>query len=253
MGYEKSGEAPCVLEGLVSLDAVFKSGSRRLDRVFLDKKRAAERQREASYIRHACERAGASFELVDGEVIDSFASGRTHGGILAFAGERRYKTLEQLADKKGFLCLIEGIEDPYNFGFCVRSLYAAGADGLVLPPRNWMSASAVVARSSAGASELIDASQGDVLEAVSFLKSKGYRIVCASGEGKHDYSSPDAGLTVPLLLVVGGEKRGISKSLLEMADSTVKIDYGRDFDQSLPSVCAVSVLAFEVSRRRGAR
>ncbi len=32
--------------------------------------------------------------------------------------------------------MLEGIEDPYNFGYAVRSLYAAGADAIVLSPQS---------------------------------------------------------------------------------------------------------------------
>ena len=34
--------------------------------------------------------------------------------------------------ENGFYVMIEGIEDPYNFGYALRSLYAAGADGVIL-------------------------------------------------------------------------------------------------------------------------
>lgn len=51
--------------------------------------------------------------------------------------------------------MLDGVEDPFNFGAAIRAVYAAGVDGLVVPPRNWPSAAGVVARSSSGTSELI--------------------------------------------------------------------------------------------------
>ena len=73
--------------------------------------------------------------------------------------------------------MIEGIEDPYNFGYAVRSIYASGGDGIILTPRNWMGVAGVVARSSAGTSELMDMFVCDPLEAVIYLKSLGFQIV----------------------------------------------------------------------------
>ena len=58
------------------------------------------------------------------------------------------------------------------------------------------------------------------------------------------YKSAD--LSTPLLFVVGGEKRGISRSLLDVCDLTVRIDYARPFKGSLPAASAVSVIAFEI-------
>jgi len=63
----------------------------------------------------------------------------------------------------------------------------------------------------------------------------------------------DADLTVPLLLVIGGEKRGITRSFEDQADLRLAIPYGSAFDQSLGTAPATAVLAFEVLRQRGRR
>ena len=144
--------------------------------------------------------------------------------------------------------MIEGIEDPYNFGYSVRSLYAAGADGIVLPERNWMEFSGTVARCSAGTSELADLFVSDPYEAVKLFKENGYQIVCAGIRDSVPVYEYD--FTKPVLLVVGGEKRGISRKILDLADANVRIEYGREFMGSLPSASAISVIAFEITRQR---
>ena len=67
----------------------------------------------------------------------------------------------------------------------------------------------------------------------------------------HAISIYDADLTVPLLLVIGGEKRGITRSFEDQADLRLAIPYGSAFDQSLGTAPATAVLAFEVLRQRG--
>jgi 23S rRNA (guanosine2251-2'-O)-methyltransferase len=57
----------------------------------------------------------------------------------------------------------------------------------------------------------------------------------------------------PLLLVVGGEKRGISRAVLDQADQVVRIDYGRDFRGSLSAASAATVLGFEVLRQNSSK
>ena len=79
-----------------------------------------------------------------------------------------------------FIAIIEGVEDPYNFGASLRALAAAGASGLVLPKRNWMNAAATVIKSSAGASEsLPTAETADLGEFLKKAKKRGFEIIAA--------------------------------------------------------------------------
>ena len=146
--------------------------------------------------------------------------------------------------------MIDGIEDPYNYGYALRSLWAAGADGVILSPRSWMSAAGAVCRASAGASELMpmyECPDGDEVSALKVCRQAGYRIVGA--DIANSVSVYDADLSRPLLMIVGGEKRGIRKSLYPLIDQIVRLDYGRDFDMSLSAASAASILAFEVLRQ----
>jgi 23S rRNA (guanosine2251-2'-O)-methyltransferase len=142
--------------------------------------------------------------------------------------------------------MIEGIEDPYNFGYALRSIYASGVDGIVLSKRNWLSAAGVVCRSSAGASERADIYIADD-NFIELFKEAGYKIVCA--DIKNSVSVYDADLKKPIFLIVGGEKRGISSSILSKADEIIRIDYGRDFDAALSAASASTIIAFEIYRR----
>ena len=74
----------------------------------------------------------------------------------------------------------------------------------------------------------------------------GYKIVCA--DIKNSVSVYEADLKKPLLLIVGGEKRGISSKILSRADEIVRIDYGRSFQNALSAASAATILSFEVLR-----
>lgn len=110
-----------------------------------------------------------------------------------------------------------------------------------------MSAAGVVARSSAGASELFPMFTADPLDTARHFKSLGYTIVCA--EEKTDNVLGKCEMKLPILLIVGGEKRGISRSLIEQADLLVKIDYARDFRASLSAASATTMFAYEIMRQ----
>ena len=84
-------------------------------------------------------------------------------------------------------------------------------------------------------------------QAIAQFKAAGFRIVCAGIRDSQTIYEAD--LRKPLLLVVGGEKRGISRAVLDMADQIIRIDYGRAFNGSLSAASAATVIAFEVLHR----
>ncbi len=242
-----------VVEGMTSVSALINAvlsgkNSRRILRVLVSHKANENKQRETAFLRAKAEQLGYSLSVVGTGEIDALTEGKTHGGIVAICSERPLPPLlaENLPEA-GFFVILEGIEDPYNFGYTVRSLYAAGADGIVLGQRNWMSAATTVIRASAGTTELIDMYEADPVMAVNIFRSRGYRIVSA---GIRD-SVPlrEAGLKLPLLLIIGGEKRGITRRLLDLSDLIVRIDYGRKFLGSLTTSAAAAVFAFEIMRQ----
>ena len=246
-----------LFEGIVSLRVLIAnmekadadgSSSRRIETVYYDEERAVKEQKEFFWLRHRAEVLGFSVSLCKRDVIDEMTVGNTHGGIAAQCAPYALQALDDFQiPENGFFVLLDGIEDPYNFGYALRSLYAAGADGVLLPERNWMSAAGVVCRASAGASELLRLYVGDSLDAISLLKGKGYRVACA--DLRESVSLYDADLRLPILLVVGGEKRGISAAVLKTADLRIRIDYARDFGASLSAASAATVAGYEIFRQ----
>ena len=238
----------CILEGMTSVSALIHGrengiNDRPIFAVLVDVAKKRSKYKEIGYLKSMCDKHGFRLILVSESDIDSLAQGNTHGGIVALCGQRTFADCSVIPSA-GFWVLPDGIEDPFNLGFTLRSLFAAGVDGVVLPPQNRMCVPGIVAKSSAGTSEMLDIRVCDPESAVSFYKNAGYRIICA---GIRDSQSIyQANLHKPLLLVIGGEKRGISRTILDMADQIVRIDYGRTFNGSLSAASAATVIAFEV-------
>ena len=242
-----------IFEGMTSIRAVLdnlKNGvknARKIEKIYFDKNKSIKKSKEISYLKKMSEIFDFEIQETTNEFISSICVGNSHGGIIALCSEREYESLT--SDKiicNGFYVMIEGIEDPYNFGYAIRSIYASGVDGIVLSKRNWLSAAGVVCRSSAGASERVNIYIADE-DFISIFKENGYKILCA--DIKNSVSVYDADLSKPIFLIVGGEKRGISSSVLSQADQIVRIDYGRKFDAALSAASASTILAFEVFRR----
>lgn len=246
------------LEGMTSIRAVLNGAAegindRRILRVLYSKDREEKLARELRYLRAIASERGFTVDAADHEEIETLALGTTHGGLLALCSDRTLPRLSEVFSagglkENGFYAMIEGIEDPYNFGYALRSLYACGCDGVIVAGRNWYSAAGVVARSSAGASELLPALLAEsASEAIDVLHRMHYTVVCA--DEKTDQVLGQCELAYPILLVVGGEKRGLSAPVLKAADMRVKISYARPFRASLSAASAATMFAYEIARQ----
>lgn len=242
-----------VFEGMTSIRAILdclkekRPNARKILEILYDKEKEKPKTKELGYLKKMGELFNFPVRSTTREEIESYSIGSSHGGIIALCDEKQYDELSTDKIKEnGFYVMLEGIEDPYNFGYALRSIYASGADGIILSKRNWLSAAGVVCRSSAGASERIDVFIADE-NFIDCFKQKDYKIVCA--DIKNSVSVYEANLKKPVFLIVGGEKRGISSKVLSQADQIVRIDYGREFTSALSAASASTILAFEVFKQ----
>lgn len=236
-----------ILEGSISVKAALEAGRREIYEIITDRRKP---DRNRNYILNLAKNKGIKITEMSAEEISSLAGGTSHGGLLATVGDRKYQSLDDLiVQPLPFLALLEGIEDPYNFGGALRSLYAAGVTGVLVPERNWCSAAGVVTKASAGASEFLNiATVSDWDEALTKAKAHHIRIVCA--ERKNAISLYESDLTGALMLVFGGEMRGISAKIMKHSDQNVFLPYGSDFRNALSANSAAAVFAFEAFRQR---
>jgi 23S rRNA (guanosine2251-2'-O)-methyltransferase len=245
------GDAPVVLEGRVSIEAALAGGVRTVHEILA----TAPGDRRLSYLRHAAAEHEVPIRRVAPTDIRRLVTGTTHGGVVGLAGGRSYLSMPELLSRIGpvpLLVMLDGIEDPYNFGQAIRAVFAAGADGLIVRERSWERAAGTVARASAGASELLPtAAVTRPEEAADQSRAAGLTVACATTRSDAT-SMHDANLAVPLLLMVGGERRGVTRSFTDSADVQLRIPYGRRGAHALGAATAAALLAFEALRQRRA-
>jgi 23S rRNA (guanosine2251-2'-O)-methyltransferase len=251
-----------ILEGWISVLASLQANNRDIYQLYLQRDKW---NAQAALVERQARGRAVPVHRVDPTVIARYATGQSHGGIVALAGPRRYQPLDSLGRDATapFVAMLDGIEDPFNFGQAVRALYAAGAHGLVVRPRTWISAAGIVARASAGASELMPVAVApSPIEAADHFKARGLAIVCTAalenrmqGNTVQNNILPlyEADLTRPLFLVIGGEKRGVARPLLDKADLWLHIPYQATFEHSLGAAASAAIIAFEVLRQRLAK
>lgn len=244
-------EGETFLEGARSIRAALEAQSRPIHVIYTS---SQKRSKDRIQIEKLAAARGLSVESRPADFIDERTQGNSHGGLLAVVGARHYALLPSLLPMTGapFLALLDGVEDPYNFGQCLRSLYAAGVDGVILSERDWQSATAIVARASAGASERVSLARvASVGDAISFARQVGL-TVAHSENSRRAASCFAADLTVPLLLMLGGERRGIAAQWRAEADLSLRIPYEAP-RLSLGTAAATAILAFEIRRQRQQR
>lgn len=227
-------------EGTISCKSILEAGKRTAGPLYVDPKK---RTKDFSYIIHLARKAGIQVIRKPREQLDEMAGSRSHGGMLLEAGERLIPQIGQLSKTYSNVYYIEGVEDPYNLGSVCRTVYAAGADLLVLPPRDWSSASSTILKASAGAYEKLEIAYADEEQLIEFLHRQAIELVCAyrkDARALADFVYPKK-----CCIALGGAMRGLSKKIIEASDHNVYIQYGRDFRNALDTASSTAVFAFD--------
>ncbi|NLH62737.1 MAG: RNA methyltransferase [Erysipelotrichaceae bacterium] len=236
-----------IIEGNVSVKAALMGGNRIVDKLYVDE---TKHDKDTNWILHRAEERKAEIIRCSREEIDAMASGRTHGGLIAEAEKRTYQKLEDTwKEEQTFAVLLEGVEDPFNLGYIMRTLYSAGCTGLILRDRNWENAESTILKSSAGASEYLPiVLSDDMQQTVKWYQEK--KVNCFAAMRKNAISCYEAKYTGPVLIAIGGEMRGLSSGVLKEIPQNIYIPYANDFHSALNAAGAAAVLGFEVYRQR---
>ena len=242
---------PLVMEGHVSVEAALEGKARHVHRIWA----VRPGDRRLGRLRSLARDAGVTIEQVPPALVDELARGRTHGGVIALVGPRRERTVGELVAEVGegsLIVMLDGIEDPFNHGQAVRALYAAGVDGIVTR-RSWETATPTVTRASAGTTELMPTARAESAEdAAAASRMAGMRVACAVADPEAP-SLAEANLTGGVFLLIGGERRGVTRSFVDDADQALRIDYGRPGAPELGAATSAAIIGFEALRQRRGR
>jgi 23S rRNA (guanosine2251-2'-O)-methyltransferase len=199
------------------------------------------------------QKQGVRVEYAPREQLSRLCDGAVHQGVLVKVAEFAYAELEDVIERcvaapPGLVLVLDGIEDPHNFGALVRSAFALGAHGAVIAKDRAAGVTPAVVKASAGAvAHLPVARVTNVARALRELKDQGLWVVAADLSG--DRAPHEVDLAGPIALVVGSEGQGIRRVVLEQADFRVRIPMAGPLG-SLNASVAGAVLLYEVARQR---
>jgi 23S rRNA (guanosine2251-2'-O)-methyltransferase len=200
-----------------------------------------------------CDRQGVPVLEVPRERLAGMSETKAPQGVAASVSPYRYASLDEIQAVSGaaripLVLVLDGIEDPRNFGSLLRVADAAAVNGVIIARRRSVQVTAAVAKASAGAVEHVKVTQvSNIASTIARLKRDGLWVVGAESIGGSPYWELD--LTVPLALVLGGEGKGLGRLVRESCDHLARLPMlGRV--SSLNVANAGAVLAYEVVRQR---
>jgi 23S rRNA (guanosine2251-2'-O)-methyltransferase len=146
------------------------------------------------------------------------------------------------------IVVLDQIEDPHNVGAILRTVDAAGADGVVRQSRHAAPLDGAASKVSAGAvAHVRIAEVVNIARAIEDLKQAGVWSVGLAADAPKRYDEVD--LTQPTAIVVGAEGTGLRRLVRERCDWVASIPM-QGHVQSLNVSVAAGIALFEALRQR---
>ena len=194
-------------------------------------------------------RAGVAIRFLNGAEVDRLAQAKVHNGVVADVSEAEYADFEELIGNSAttFVLLLDGIQDPQNFGAVLRVAEGLGVNLVVIPEHDSVGLSGTAVKASAGASEWLPVAQvTNLARAIERLKEEKFWVYGAAMDG----DSPDEiDFSGRVAVVLGSEGKGIRRNVLEHCDRRITIPM-RGHVESLNVATAAAVVCYEVDRQR---
>lgn len=225
------------------------NGEREINKILISKSIHTDAKIEK--IKTLAKERGIVFQFVAKEKFQPYAE-FNHQGVIAQISPLKYADLDEFLEQNhqnSSLVILDGVEDPHNFGAIIRSCVCAGVSGIIIPSRRNVQVNSVVEKTSAGAINHIPIIKVNSLtNAVQKLKDSDWWIIATDASANDNYYDIKYN-DMNFALIMGAEHAGVSKSLLKMSDFKVKIPMMNNFN-SLNVSNAASVIIFESLRQR---
>ncbi len=222
---------------------------RELEKVFI---RKGMRSEAVTGIRQRLREQGIPCQDVPQEKLNRLTR-KNHQGIVAVLCPIEYSRIGEVVQRafeKGeqpLILVLDRVSDVGNFGAICRSAECAGVHGILIPTKGSAQVNSFAVKSSAGAIFNIDICRTAHLPAeVRKLKESGLRILACTEKAKDDLFG--AGLSGPVVLIIGSEEDGIGDGLMGIADEVIGIPMAGNTGSLNVSV-ATGIVLFERLRQ----
>jgi len=188
------------------------------------------------------------------EALEKMAKGAVHQSIIGIIKEAPYVSVGEILSHwkkdgtKALLLILDGIQDPQNFGSLIRTALGSGAHGMIIPKDRAAGITPAVVKASAGATAHLSIAQVvNIATTIDALKKEGIWVYGAAGEAKDPIYHLD--LNIDLAIVIGAEGKGIRPLVKKKCDRLFSIPM-KGLLSSFNASVSGGMILYEVMRQR---
>lgn len=193
------------------------------------------------------------FQMVSNDVLNKESVTKKHQGVLAYAVDYKYSTVEDILNvakqknEEPFILILDGIEDPHNLGSIIRVCDCLGVHGVIIGKNRACTVNETVIKVSAGATSYVKVAKvTNINNCIETLKKQGVWVY-ACELGGSDLTKAD--LKDSVAIVIGSEGFGVSALTKKLCDGVVTIPMKGKVN-SLNASVATGIVLYEVMKQR---
>lgn len=205
-------------------------------------------------ILHLANKMKIPVTLTTRESLEGMTKGGVHQNVVCLIKETPYADLGEILSAwkkegtKSLFLILDGIQDPQNFGSLIRTASGCGVHGIIIPKDRSVGITSAVVKASAGAAAHVPIARVvNIAVTIDLLKKEGIWVYGASGEAKDLIYQLD--LDTDLAVVIGAEGRGIRPLVKKKCDRLFSIPMKGPLSSFNASVSGGMIL-YEVMRQR---
>lgn len=221
-----------------------------IDKVFIQKGLRGELFQE---LNHLLRKESINTSYVPVEKLNRLTN-KNHQGVVAQISPIEFYNLEDLvinvieSGKTPLFLLLDQISDVRNFGAMIRTAECTGVDGIIIQKKGGAPINGDTVKTSAGAVFNVPICKVDhIKDAMFHLQASGIKVIAATE--KTDDTIYDISFAVPCAIIMGSEGKGISPSIIKLADNRAKLPmYGEIGSLNVSVACGAFL--YETLRQR---
>ncbi len=205
-------------------------------------------------IQKMSESIGVAPQIVPTKTLTRLSDGAVNQGVILRRRLPKPLPLEsyiaQLAEQAtpALLLILDHIQDPHNFGACLRVADGAGADAVIVTRDNCAPISGTVAKSASGALDTVPIiSVTNLARTLDQLRAVGIWLIGADHNTQQTIY--DCNMEIPTGLVLGSEAKGLRVLTRKKCDHFARIPMAGSV-ASLNVSTATAISLFEAQRQR---
>jgi 23S rRNA (guanosine2251-2'-O)-methyltransferase len=227
------------VEFLYGLNPVFeciRAGRRQIQEAFINEKTATSSRFRT--LARLLEERGIKRTLTDKGRLHQLCGSGEHQNVVLKVSRYPYVSSDECLAQDRVL-LLDNVEDPHNVGAILRSAEVFGFHHILLPTKGVPEVYPSVSKVSAGAVEFLNIARD--CSAVTYCQKAveaGYTVAALEAKGKVLLDDFAKDPPMPLLVVIGGEDKGVGQFILNNSDAILAIPQSGKINSLNASVAA---------------